>query len=90
MKKNTSWKFTDESSITFQSSISGAGEFGHNLQSELINGKMFVYIAIERNTYKDCRQQLEIQFNNHYNICSHIKLTKYKSTVVKHDYQWGN
>ena len=28
MKKNTSWKFTDESSVTFQSSLSGAGEFG--------------------------------------------------------------
>ena len=28
MKKNTTWKFTDELSITFQSSVSGAGEFG--------------------------------------------------------------
>ena len=28
MKKNTSWKFTDELSVTFQSSVSGAGEFG--------------------------------------------------------------
>ena len=28
MKKNTSWKFTDESSVTFQSSVSGPGEFG--------------------------------------------------------------
>ena len=28
MKKNTSWKFTDESSVTFQSSVSRAGEFG--------------------------------------------------------------
>ena len=28
MKKNTSWKFTDESSVTFQSSIRGPGEFG--------------------------------------------------------------
>ena len=28
MKKNTSWKFMDESSITFQSSVSGLGEFG--------------------------------------------------------------
>ena len=28
MKKNTSWKFTDESSVTFQSSVSEAGEFG--------------------------------------------------------------
>ena len=28
MKKNMSWKFTDESSVTFQSSVSGAGEFG--------------------------------------------------------------
>ena len=28
MKKNTSWKM-DESSVTFQSSVSGPGEFGH-------------------------------------------------------------
>ena len=28
MKKNMSWKFTDELSVTFQSSVSGAGEFG--------------------------------------------------------------
>ena len=28
MKKNMSWKFTDESSETFQSSVSGPGEFG--------------------------------------------------------------
>ena len=28
MKKNMSWKFTDELSVTFQLSISGAGEFG--------------------------------------------------------------
>ena len=28
MKKNMSWKFTDESSVTFQLSVSGAGEFG--------------------------------------------------------------
>ena len=26
-----SWKFTDELSVTFQSSVSGAGEFGHSL-----------------------------------------------------------
>ena len=33
MKKNPSWKFTDELSVTFQLSVSGAGEFGlrHNL-----------------------------------------------------------
>ena len=31
MKKNTSWKFTDELSVTFQSSVSGVGEFGHSL-----------------------------------------------------------
>ena len=31
MKKNTSWKFTDELSVTFQSSVSGAGEFGLKL-----------------------------------------------------------
>ena len=28
MKKNMSWKFTDETSVTFQSSVSGVGEFG--------------------------------------------------------------
>ena len=28
MKKNMSWKFTDEWSITFQSSVSGPAEFG--------------------------------------------------------------
>ena len=28
MKKNMSWKFTDELSVTFQSSVSGVGEFG--------------------------------------------------------------
>ena len=28
MRKNTSWKFTDDSSVTFQLSVSGTGEFG--------------------------------------------------------------
>ena len=32
MKKNTSWKFTDEWSVTIQSSISGPGEFGHSIK----------------------------------------------------------
>ena len=31
MKTNTSWKFTDESFLTFQSSVSGPGEFGLDL-----------------------------------------------------------
>ena len=31
MKKNTSWKFMDELSITFQLSVSAAGEFSHRL-----------------------------------------------------------
>ena len=35
MKKNTSWKFTDESSVTFQSSVSGAGEFGLKAKKSL-------------------------------------------------------
>ena len=35
MKKNTSWKFTDELSVTFQLSVSGAGEFGLNLKAIL-------------------------------------------------------
>ena len=30
MKKNMSWKFADELSVTFQLSVSGAGEFGLN------------------------------------------------------------
>ena len=30
MNKNTSLKFTEESSVTFQSSVSGPGEFGLN------------------------------------------------------------
>ena len=33
IKKNTSWKFTDESSITFQSSVRGPGEFGLYLKA---------------------------------------------------------
>ena len=38
MKKNTSWKFTDESSITFQSSVNGPGEFGQRLESIFFDG----------------------------------------------------
>ena len=34
MKKNTSWKFTDELSVTFQSSVSGPGEFGPRCQCQ--------------------------------------------------------
>ena len=37
MKKNTSWKFTDELSVTFQLSVSGVGEFG--LSSMYVEGK---------------------------------------------------
>ena len=37
MKKNTSWKFTDESSVTFQSSVSGPGEFGPSIIIKMIN-----------------------------------------------------
>ena len=33
MKKNMSWEFTDESSVTFQLSVSGASEFGLGLNS---------------------------------------------------------
>ena len=31
MKKNMSWKFTDVSSVTFQLSVSGPGEFGPSM-----------------------------------------------------------
>ena len=37
MKKNTSWKFTDELSVTFQLSVSGAGEFGPSVPPPLDN-----------------------------------------------------
>ena len=37
MKKNTSWNFTDESSITFQSSVSGASEFGLSLLNTILS-----------------------------------------------------
>ena len=44
MKKNMSWKFTDESSITFQSSVSRPGEFGPRLVSlQFICGKQMSY-----------------------------------------------
>ena len=36
MKKNTSWKFTDESSVTFQLSVSGPGEFGPSLYASCL------------------------------------------------------
>ena len=45
MKKNKSWKFTDESSITFQSSVSGPGEFG------LSNSAGFLWILVNNLTY---------------------------------------
>ena len=35
MKKNMSWKFTDELSLTFQSSVSGPGEFGHIIEENV-------------------------------------------------------
>ena len=50
MKKNMSWKFTDESSVTFQLSVSGAGEFGHKLLGCVklysVVPKVFLYTSI--------------------------------------------
>ena len=44
MKKNTSWKFTDESSVTFQLSVSGAGEFGLKVNCRLkVNCKKYFW-----------------------------------------------
>ena len=37
MKKNTSWKFTDELSVTFQSSVSGVGEFGLKIKMDFFS-----------------------------------------------------
>ena len=36
MKKNTSWKFMDKSSVTFQLSISGPGEFGLKVKINIL------------------------------------------------------
>ncbi len=41
MKKNMSWKFTDESSITLQSSVSGPGEFGCREAIEKVTKDIF-------------------------------------------------
>ena len=45
MKKNMSWKFTDESFVTFQSSVSGPGEFGLRLMSVFLYQTIVVFIA---------------------------------------------
>ena len=50
MKKNTSWKFTDESSVTFQSSVSEAGEFGLIHTSSTLSYQMFVYTSKIKNS----------------------------------------
>ena len=42
MKKNTSCKFTDESSVTFQSSVSGRGEFGLRISMPYITFTMSI------------------------------------------------
>ena len=42
-----SWKFTDESSVTFQSSVSGPGEFG--LRAEKI---VYMHITYVFNFYE--------------------------------------
>ena len=48
MKKNTSWEFMDESSVTFRSSISGPGEFGHYQITiviiKIIDSKIVIWI----------------------------------------------
>ena len=48
MKENTSWKIMDESSVTFQLSISGPGEFGLSKGLKgpyvLCNGKAYMRI----------------------------------------------
>ena len=44
MKKNTSWKFTDELSVTFQSSISGPGEFGLKFKQLFTSIDFIIYI----------------------------------------------
>ena len=49
MKKNTSWKFMDESSVTFQSSVSGPGEFGHSVNGTSKNRRTEIwYFSVNR------------------------------------------
>ena len=54
MKKNTSWKFTDESSVTFLSSVSGPGEFGLNVHvnfQHTENNQQFARVGVLRDIY---------------------------------------
>ena len=44
MKKNTSWKFTDELSVTFQSSVSGVGEFSLSIEIDWCDASMITQL----------------------------------------------
>ena len=46
MKKNTSWKFTDELSVTFQLSVSGASEFGPNISDGKFENVSLIFISL--------------------------------------------
>ena len=54
MKKTTSWKFTDELFVTFQFSVSGAGEFGLNIGMYMLselNENSVTGVFYEKNSF---------------------------------------
>ena len=62
-EETTSWKFTDESSITFQSCVSGPGEFVHNI----ISIANLYCLAGETNYGQLCSRQSSCQNPSEYN-----------------------
>ena len=56
MKKNMSWKFTDESSVTFQSSVSGPGEVSLNIKNwcKKRKEKLMMVVNIKLNIFPLC------------------------------------
>ena len=76
MKKNTSWKFTDESSVTFQLSVSGADEFGHNLHNRQSHSLLLTYLAtLPNNLYYKLHP-----------ICNYIAMKYIMFVRVTHQY----
>ena len=81
MKKNTSWKFTDESSVTFQLSVSGPGEFGLGIYSALVATFLLLYLGIRvyhHHTYVICFLRQQASF-----LTIYVTLEWKKTILVK-------
>ena len=82
MKKNTSWKFTDESSVTFQSSVSGAGEFGQNLR----NWNFFVlYVLCAEMCYFPLPNSYVHMFGNYFSFFVFFRFVSFQTNVKTMD-----